>query len=148
MPEIFGLPAHPFLIHFPIVAIPTVTILAFIAVARSSFRERYGLPIFALTVVSTVSAILAVWSGQALSETYTNTDFLAQHRSTGEALRLIMIGLSVAIGGLLVADRRRDTDGGTDPLTLLTSVAVLVLAILSTIWTIRTGHEGARLRWG
>jgi len=148
MEEIFGLPAHPFFIHFPIVAIPTVTILVIVSIAAPSFRERFGLPVLVLAFVTAVSTVLAVASGEALADTYSNTDFLDKHRSAGEALRLITIGLVVAFGALLVTDRRRDPDAKADPPTIAMTLAVLVLAVLSTIWTIRTGHEGARLRWG
>ncbi len=146
MEELFGLPAHPLLIHFPIVAIPTLTILTIIAALRPSFRSRYGLPIFALAVVTTIATFLAAQAGIALANTYANADIIDTHRALGETLRLIVLGLLVAFGIMLVADRR--SENNRDPLTVLSAVGVLALAVLSAIWTVRTGHEGASVTWG
>lgn len=147
MEQLFGLPAHPLLVHFPIVAIPTLALLALIMIVMPSFRDRFGKAIMALGFVTAAATIFAAQSGQALLDTYSNGDFVDEHKALGETLRLFVLGLTVSIVGLVMVDRR-SASTGRDPVSLVMSVIVAALAILSLIWAIRTGHEGARLRWG
>ena len=147
MEQLFGLPAHPLLVHFPIVAIPTLALLGLIMIVMPSFRDRFGKAIIALGVVTSVATVLAAQSGQALLDTYANGDFVDEHKRLGETLRLFVLGLTVSIIGLMLT-AKRSTSTGRDPVSLLMSALVAALSILSLIWAIRTGHEGARLRWG
>ena len=147
MEQLFGLPAHPLLVHFPIVAIPTLALLALIMIVMPSFRERFGMAIMALGIVTSVATIFAAQSGQALLDTYTNGDFVDEHKSLGETLRLFVLGLTVSIIGLVFA-AKRSAATGRDPVSLVLGLAVAAFAILSLVWAIRTGHQGARLQWG
>ena len=147
MEELFGLPAHPLLIHFPIVAIPTFAVLALVMLLRPRFRDTYGKVIIGFGFITAVATVLAAQSGQALLDTYGEVDFVDKHKELGETLRLFVVGLSVAIVGLYVAIKR-SSSSGRDALSLVASVVVASLAILSLVWTVRTGHEGASSVWG
>ena len=70
MLRLFGLPAHPLLVHFPVVAIPTLSLVALIMAIRPAFRERYGIAISLLGVVTTIATFLAAASGEALSDEF------------------------------------------------------------------------------
>ena len=147
MEELFGLPAHPLIVHFPVVAIPAFTLMAFAMVISPSFRRRYGQAISLFGIVTTIATILAAQSGQAFLDTFFNPEPVDKHKSLGETLRLFVLGLTLAVIASTVLIRREGSSGKEVP-AVLVSVSVLVLAILSTVWTIRTGHEGARLTWG
>lgn len=147
MEKLFGLPAHPLLIHFPIVAIPTLCLVGLLMVLWPSFRQKYVAAAAVFGLITAVATILAAQSGEALAETYSNTDFLEKHKSLGETLRLLVIGLALAVSALMVATKR-SASTGKDPFSMVASLAVLVLAVLSAIWAIRTGHEGANVTWG
>ncbi len=146
MDELFGLPAHPLLVHFPVVAIPTFTLLALAMVLVPSFRDRFGKVIAVFGLVAALGTIFAAQSGEAMAERWFNRELVETHESLGETLRFLVIALSVVVIGL-VANAKRSSATGKDPASLLLSAGVLVLAVLSAIWTIRTGHEGARLTW-
>lgn len=147
MEELFGLPAHPLLVHFPVVAIPTLTVLGLIVALWPSFRERFGLAVWLLGVVTFIGTVLAASSGTALAEGrgYEPT-FYATHESLGETLRLFVLGLVVSLGALQLVTRNNKFSK-THPATIVTTVVVLAFTVLSAIWTIRTGHEGAKLTW-
>lgn len=69
MDTIFDLPAHPLMVHFPVVAIPVLAILGLVMAARPRFRDNYSLPVLALAVVTVVATFMAARSGQALVDT-------------------------------------------------------------------------------
>ena len=148
MLRLFDLPAHPLLIHFPIVAIPTLCIIGLIMAFVPSFRERYGIAAVLLGIVTTIATFFAAASGQALADEFQFGDeIIGTHRELGETLRLFVLGLTVALV-VMVALGRRQADSPRDPATLLSSVGAIAFAILSMIWVIRTGHEGASSVWG
>jgi len=148
MLRLFGLPAHPLLVHFPVVAIPTLSLVALIMAIRPAFRERYGIAISLLGVVTTIATFLAAASGEALSDEFGFTDeVIGDHRSLGETLRLFVLGLTVTVVAL-TAFGRRGNDNEKNPAVLPLGVITFVFAALSLVWTIRTGHAGASSVWG
>jgi len=146
MDELFGLPAHPLLVHFPVVAIPALTILAVVAAIRPSFRQRFGIPIVLFGAVTAIATFLAAQSGEAILEDWSNKALAETHKSLGETLRILVLGLVTLLSVSVILGRREGIPE-KDPRVLFTNLGVLVLAILSAIWTIRTGHEGAKLTW-
>lgn len=146
MDELFGLPAHPLLVHFPVVAVPAFTLLALAMVFVPSFRERFGKVVAGFGLIAALGTILAAQSGEAMAERWFNRELVETHESLGETLRILVLALTVAVIGL-VANAKRSSATGKDPMSLFVSAGVLVLAVLTAIWTIRTGHEGARLTW-
>jgi len=146
MDELFGLPAHPLLVHFPVVAIPALTLFAIVCAVRPSFRERYGMAIIAFAVLTAVSTLLAAQSGEAILEDYFDKPKAETHQSLGETLRILVLALTASLIASVVLSRRGDISE-KDPRVRFVNLGVLVLAILSAIWTIRTGHEGAKLTW-
>jgi hypothetical protein len=82
------------------------------------------------------------------------------HAQLGNTLRLLVIFLTAAILVQVLAERLA-TDpgegnrvrtaaawlGGRVPATAL-SAAVVILAALSIVWVVRTGHQGAKVAWG
>lgn len=148
MESILDLPAHPLLVHFPIIAIPVLTLLGLVSVISSRFRQRYGRAILILAVVTTIATIMAAHSGEAFVETLDyDDDYIETHAALGETLRIFVLGLTITYGGLL-AVRKRSESTGRDPLSIGVSLLVVVFAVLSVVWTIRTGHEGAKSVWG
>lgn len=147
MLRLFDLPAHPLLVHFPVVAIPALSIIAIVIALRPSFRDRFGVAAIVLGAVTTVATFLAVSSGQALADEFQLDDeFIGTHRQLGETLRFFVLGLTVSLVGLVGAARRPQA-GDRDPLSMAMAALGIVLAALSIIWVIRTGHEGAKSVW-
>jgi mono/diheme cytochrome c family protein len=148
METIFDLPAHPLIVHFPVVAIPALALLGLVMSVRPRFRTNYALPILVLGVVTVVATFVAAKSGEELAESIGVTDdFIDPHRDLGNMLRFFVLGLVASIAAM-VAVNKRSTATGRDPGAVAAAVVVVVFASLSIVWTIRTGHEGAKAVWG
>jgi cytochrome c553 len=152
--KLFDLPAHVFFVHAPVVLIPIVSVVAVLAAARPSWRRRYAIPLVVATAVALVSTLLAVSSGEAFDEAINTGEVIDQHRDLARTTRLFVIGLFVLVVGMVLAGRRADGSAGDgEPSPFGGRVvhgfagATVILAVLSTVWIVRTGHEGATVAW-
>ncbi len=147
METIFDLPAHPLMVHFPVVAIPLLAVLGLAMAARPQFRDQYARPIIALAVLTVIATFVAAKSGEELVESLgLKDDFIDPHRDLGSTLRFFVLGLTVAIVGMVAVNKRASATG-RDPAAVVSGVLVVAFAVLSLVWTIRTGHEGAKAVW-
>lgn len=149
MTTIFDLPAHPLFVHVPVVLLPLLAIVTMVAAVRPSVAQRLGvwLPIASLLVF--VSVLLAVNTGEALDKAQ-NLGNVKHHRALAETTRLLSLVLLVATIALWWVTRRRVTTSVVDrqrPLAKGVAAVTVVFAVLSAVWVIRTGHEGARVHW-
>jgi hypothetical protein len=143
MGTIFDLPAHPLVVHFPVVAIPLLALLGLAMAARPRFRDRYARPTIGLGAITVISTFVAAKSGKELTESLgLKEDFIDPHRDLGNMLRFFALGLAVTIAAVVAVNKRASATG-RDPAAVVSSVLVVAFALLSLIWTIRTGHEGA-----
>lgn len=154
----FGLPAHPFLVHMPVVLIPLAALVALAAVFLPRHRRPLSLVVAALAIVSAGGAILAAGSGEALQEAIGENDALVrQHAELGEGTRTFAILFAIAAIGFAIhhwPDRfKLGPDSALGKLArakqffAVTAAAMILTAGLATVWTIRTGHSGAKAVW-
>ncbi len=155
--ELFGLPAHPLLVHLPVVLIPLTLAIAIAAVAWTRGRKVLSLVVAGAAAVSMIGAQIAVMSGGALEERVRETDLVRQHADLGEGTRTFAIVVFLAAVAFVV----REWGGalrvpGAERLRALlapravgvvVSVALLASAGLTTVWVVRTGHIGAKATW-
>jgi uncharacterized membrane protein len=152
--EAFGLPAHPLLLHVPVVLVPVAGLAALALVPRPPWMDRYGLALGVLAVAATAATILTVGAGQAFRADRRQGfggfgggggegGRLAEHAQAGENLRLVIVAFTIALLVMLLLRRLRR--GG--PAVAILRGAVAVLAILAVFFVIRTGHLGAQLTW-
>lgn len=142
MPEkVAGLPAHPLIIHLPLILGPLVGLLALLLLVPK-LREKLLLPTAGLSVLFAVSAVLAVMSGQDFAK-IAGGPGLGEHADAAKTLRM----LSIILAALLVvfALGRKKV-----PAVAATGLAVVVaaLGVATVAFTIDTGHKGAELVWG
>jgi hypothetical protein len=147
----FGLPAHPLLLHVPVILDPMAAVGALAFVVRPAWRERWGLALAVLAVASLPGTVLTVGAGEALLRDDFGgvaTGTLADHREAARTLRIVMFAFVASLLALLVADllRRagRDLRGTVAGLAVVTAA----LALASGFYTVRTGHLGAKATWG
>lgn len=136
----FGLPAHPLILHLPIVLVPILGVAALIAVARPSW---FGVPLAAFAVVTLAATLLTVGAGEALLASKPDLDgnpTMKDHEGAGETVRFCMVFLTAALLGMLWLRKQ-----GAANITL--RVLVVLFAVSSIGFTIRTGHLGAKLVW-
>lgn len=136
----FGLPAHPLLIHAPVVFIPILG-LAVIATAFLPERlERHAALLAAFAVVTNAATLLAAGAGEAFRadrRALGPSETLNQHAEAGDFLRWLMVILTALLVGALFTRARR----------FVLAVAA-VTAVAAVFWVIRAGHLGAKLAWG
>ncbi|MCC6832524.1 MAG: hypothetical protein IT200_14365 [Thermoleophilia bacterium] len=156
--SVFGLPAHPFLVHVPVVLIPLTALVALVVVFLPRHRRPLSLMVAGLAIVSAIGAILAAGSGEALEEALEERNPLVHdHAELGEGTRTFAILFAIAAIAFAIhhwPDRLR-LGPGSGPGRLVrhrrvfavTAAAMLLTAGLATAWTIRTGHSGAKAVW-
>lgn len=139
--EVAGLPAHPLIIHLPLVLGPVVGLLTVLLLVPS-WRDRLLKPTAALAVLFAISAAVAVKSGEEFAETLQIGDVIKDHEEAAETLRT----LAFTLAAILVAAAFVVPKMGK----VLQTAAVLLIAVLglATVGqTVKTGHEGAKAVW-
>jgi hypothetical protein len=160
--EVAGLPAHPLLVHAPVVLVPlfalTATAYALLAVVRPHVRWVLGL----LAVATPIAALLAKLSGDAFFErldaagriTEGFYPVIEEHQQIGNytlyssiALGVLTLALVYFVppgpAGRLAASQVRSTRA------LMVGLRVLAIAAaaVALYYVIRSGDTGARAVW-
>jgi hypothetical protein len=155
----FGLPAHPLLLHIPVVLIPILGLTLLVFAARPAWFERYALAFGAFTVITLAATILTAGAGEAFrADRPVRPDEahrLSEHADSGDTLRLVMVGLAaIVLFAVLLSQAREGTrlgrlSGLASSRVLRTGLRVLfaVGAVAAVFLVIRTGHLGAQLTW-
>jgi len=157
---LFGLPAHPLIVHVPIVLVPLSAVGA-VLMLWPFLRAKIGWATVVVSGIATVFTFLAVGSGEALEETVerttANKSLLESHTEMGENLRPWILLLFLVLLGIMLFDhyRARAAAGGGSKLSpsrartvgVILSVLSIVFAALSTYWVVKIGHSGAKASW-
>ncbi|MEP7055292.1 MAG: DUF2231 domain-containing protein [Actinomycetota bacterium] len=148
--NLFGVPAHPLLVHFPLLLIPLAVLSAFGAVLVPRHRRRLAWFAAGVTAIALVSVQFAIGSGETLQDRVKKTDLVRRHASMGDSVRLYGIVLLVALLVLALlpqsswtaarAQRRRVA-------VTAVSLFVVVAGIANIVELIRVGHSGAKAVW-
>jgi uncharacterized membrane protein len=155
MSEIQGLPAHPLLVHGPIVLIPLLALLMLVLVVKRDWRASVGPWVVLLGIVAVVMTVLAGSSGEQLEANVPASELVHRHAEIGESMRPIAFAMLIALV-LLVAPAWAYRRGGPGALvrlaetrawSIISVVLVVATAVLGTYWIIRTGHSGAESVW-
>ncbi len=118
MDELFGLPAHPLLVHIPVVIIPLALLAALLALWP---RARRGAALVAavLAFIGAVGAVLAVGAGEKLEDEVRETAIVEEHAEQGDRVELPALAFgALAIAGAAAVEatrrsRRRTEDAAT-----------------------------------
>ena len=150
-----GLPVHPLIVHLPVMLIPLTLILAILAVAWPRGRRVLSVVVLIGATASMLGAQLAVMSGESLQERVRETPAVEQHAELGEATRTFAILMFLAAVAFVVREWKDRLPGGERLDALLApravgvalGVVLVATALLTTVWVVRTGHEGAKATW-
>lgn len=163
--SIFDLPSHVLFVHFPIVALPMVAIAAVAVALRPQWRRRMGWWVVGAAFIVAVSIWLASETGeefdQILFENFPESP-VERHAELAETTQFLSLGLVAASAAMMLVGRRFDNQANdqadnqthnqthsaeTSPIVMGLAGLTVVFAALSTVWVVRTGHEGARVTW-
>lgn len=158
MTKLFNLPAHPLLVHAPIVLAPLLFLAILLVLVRPAWQGRQLWLLTGASAVLVVGMILATQSGEGLQEALSGIVDVDEHAELGETTRLLSLLLFVVVlawaAVSTVAAKRRSVgaaaaqqSGALRVLKPALGVGALLLSLLVTFWTIRTGHEGAKVVW-
>lgn len=157
---LFDLPAHPLLVHAPIVLLPIAAILMVAFVAKPTWRSAAGWWPLALVGVTVVLLFGAKESGEALIEAYDRANGegavdIELHESLAETTFVMTLVWFFLLAGLTAVERVEGLRTGAVASIATNTRArqvlgglVAVMGVLATVWMIRTGHEGAKSVWG
>jgi hypothetical protein len=148
--KILGLPAHPLLVHMPVVLVPLAAIFAVLALVVARWRP-WALPVTAiLSLTGLVGVQLAMWSGDTLREGGENGPLISEHSELAQQARpIVFVFFAIAAVAALAQWQARRPEG--PPLARRLLVPLCILTVLAggfaTTWIGRTGHTGARSVW-
>lgn len=151
---VMGIPAHPLMVHVPVILVPLCSIAA-ILMLWPSWRARIGWIAVVLSGAALLFTQLAIGSGEALEESVKETRLVEQHTEMGESGRpwvfLLFVGLlAVMLLGFWLK-RRAAASGATlapNPTAVMAVAIITVLVgIMASYQIYRIGHSGAKATW-
>lgn len=170
-----GLPAHPLLLHIPVIFVPLLAIAAIAFAVKPVWRKRYGIA-YAIGALATMAGTgLAVGAGEAFKEsrdqlaggfraagaafTAAGPDAaqaraLEQHAELGAAARIVVFALVTVILAQIAIDRgvvpalSKLFTRAKAPLVVALAALTIGLAAASGGLIIAAGHAGAKVTFG
>jgi hypothetical protein len=145
---LFGLPAHPLVVHAAVVLLPIAAIGLIVIAFVPRARRTYGPIVFGVALAATVAVGLAQQSGESLEGQVKKTEQVEEHAEQGQTV--LPWAIAVTLASAVVAaepylERRIDL-----PARAVTGVlvAVSLIAGIGATWTvIEVGHSGAASVW-
>jgi len=159
--EIGGLPAHPLLVHIPVVLIPLAAIGVLAIVIRPKLMPSFGWVVAGLSFVGFLGTLLAANSGEAYEEKLEGTgqtisSTLEDHAEMGDTAQAFgAIFFALVLAWVLFAWwRRRSGDEKVTAKVKQPKLIGIVLAVLVVVGGVAasasvtlTGHSGAKSVW-
>lgn len=148
--EVFGLPAHPLIVHAVVVLVPLAALGGLAISALTSMRLRYGTLVVAGALAGMLSNIAAQLSGPDLAGSLDQLSPAAlRHMELGDDLLVWTILLFVGTAVQMVGQRLVDSDRPQGRVVRLAGIVVTVVAaVVATVQTVRIGHAGSYAVWG
>lgn len=140
--DVFGVPAHPLLVHAVVVLIPLISIGAVAATWIPGMRTRIGWIVAAGAALNVVLLPLVTESGESLEARVPETSLVETHAEMGEQLLPWVIALAIAFVAFMLSRRagRRWVSG-------ILVAATAVAALGATVEVVLIGHSGAKAAW-
>ena len=155
--NLFGLPAHPLLVHMPVVIIPLAGIIAIVFAFKPAWLDRFGWGLVALTGLGALGGILAAASGEGLEDASGEGGAaLEDHAELGEIARTLGIVFFLVVLGVVLARyfarKNASTEGvwakvGSKGAGVVMSILLVMSAAAATVTIAQAGHQGAKLVW-
>lgn len=147
--ELFGLPAHPLVVHAAVVLLPLAAVGTLMCAAVPRLRRPYAPVVFVVALLAAVAVGLAQGSGESLEERVDETALVEEHTEEGETVLPWAIAVAVAAGVVAAAPvlmRRRPALPARPVTAALVAVSLVVGA--GAIYTVaEVGHSGAKATW-
>jgi len=151
---LFGLPAHPLLVHGAVALVPLAVAACVATGWRASWRKATALPVGLLVLAAAVFAFLAKQSGEPLqglvrraaSDAGTRAAF-GEHPEQGDRAMLFAILFGIVALGFLAMDRVGERLGLPPWAHRAAYGFVLFCGAIAVLTMAVAGHSGAVLVW-
>lgn len=152
MDNLFGLPAHPIVIHAAVVLLPLAAIGTVLVAISAPLRRRFAVLVALCAVAAAVTVWMAQESGQGLEDRVKETDLVEEHTEEGETVLPWALGVAAVAVIVVGYDRYRAKRTAPDaPRTNAVAIGLTVLAVVAgaggTYAVIKVGHSGAKAVW-
>jgi uncharacterized membrane protein len=156
------LPAHPLIIHVPVVLIPLSIIGALACVFRPAWFGRYGILLCSTAIVAMSSIFLAMQAGSALEGLLhlqgQAAHLISEHSQAANILAFVFIAFTATLivtfsatrisgemgpTGLSIVDRTLSSP----PILRALRVLLVALALAAAFCVFRVGDLGAKAVW-
>ncbi len=155
---LFNLPAHPLLVHIPVVLVPLAGLIALVMAFKTAWLDKLGWWLVGLTGVGMIGAILAAGSGEGLEDMQREGETAARedHFELGElarSLSILFFLVVLAVVALRWYAKRKGGEAGAwafirSKTGAIVAAVLLVLSAGAATWTMAVaGHQGAKLAW-
>jgi hypothetical protein len=147
--SLFGLPAHPLIVHAAVVLLPIAAIGLIVVAAIPRARKLYAPIVLGVALAATVAVGLAQQSGEALQGDVKKTELVEEHTEQGETVLPWAIAVTV-MSALVAAEpyvRQRVDKPSPRVVTAVLVGASLIVGIGATYTVIDVGHSGAKSVW-
>src|SRR4051794_32764339 len=146
---IFGLPAHPLIVHAVVVLVPLAALSGLVVAVWPAARARYAPLALAIATLALISVPLATHTGEQLEPHVRPSAFVERHTHMADGLlpfmALLWVALALLVGGRWLA-RERNVDWARFVVVGAAVIAV-VGAVASGVQVARIGDSGARAAW-
>ena len=146
---LFGLPAHPLVVHAAVVLLPIAAIALVVVAAIPRARRVYGPVVLGVALAATIAVGLAQQSGESLQGDVKKTELVEEHTEQGETVLPWAIGVTVVSALVAAEPYTRKRLGSLSP-RVVTAVLVgasLIVGVGATWTVIEVGHSGATSVW-
>ena len=140
----FGLPLHPLAVHVVVVLVPLAALGAVVMVVSRRLARRYGGLIVVAGVAAFIASIVAKEAGESLASRVGVTALQSQ---LGDAVPILALLLSLGLIGFWLIDRGIPVNRSRPWWLQVAGIALIVIAVLATVWVVRAGHSGAESVW-
>lgn len=165
MDKLFGLPAHPFLVHIPIVLLPLAAIGVVLMAVKPAWHQRFRWAVLGICTVGTIGIVLAASAGEQLDSRIVSVQGPAaaagwqHHADLGDTARNFGLVFFVIVLAFVLLpwwqERRSSSTGHTTQtvsgtnrwLRIGVTALALVAAAGSVVTVAQAGHTGSKSVW-
>lgn len=146
---LFGLPAHPLVVHAAVVLLPIAAVGLIVVALVPKARRHYAPVVFGVALAATIAVGLAQQSGESLEGQVRETEQLEEHTEQGETVLPWAIAVTVVSAAVAAEPYLRGRLGKIPP-NAVTGVLIAgsLIAGIGATWTVlEVGHSGATSVW-
>jgi hypothetical protein len=146
---LFGLPAHPLIVHAAVVLLPLAAIGLVVVALVPKARRHYAPVVLGLALAATIAVGLAQQSGESLEGQVKETEQLEEHTEQGETVLPWAIAVTIVSAAVAAEPHLRGRLGKASPKVVAgVLISASVIVGVGATWTvIQVGHSGATSVW-